>query len=423
MTAGGIEEDVARGAAEKAARDAYGQLVALLATRTRDIAAAEDALSTAFIEALEGWPHTGVPNDPVAWLLTVARRRAVDGIRTNARQEAMARELGRSLGDPTAARGGEVEPVEIPDERLRLMLVCSHPAIDPSVRTPLMLQTVLGLESSRIAGAFLVSPATMAQRLVRAKAKIREAGISFDLPGDAELSDRLAAVLHAIYAAYTLGDDTVRLDGPPEFEGVRTEAMQLARLVVQLAPSNAEALGLLALLLYCEARRPAGRSASGGYVPLMAQDPQRWLAPMIDEAEQLLRQAASFESPGRFQLEAAIQSVHAGRRVTGQVLWDEIVLLYEALLAVAPTVGAWVAQSVAISMRDPAAGFRHLDQLDRLQVQSYQPYWAARASLLGRLGRTSEAREAYQLAIGLSEDSATRAFLQAEMARDTAARS
>jgi RNA polymerase sigma-70 factor (ECF subfamily) len=396
--------DEVRRAAELAARASYGRLVAYLAARSRDVAGAEDALSDAFVAALEAWPRTGVPTRPEAWLLTAARRRLVDG----ARHAAVAAAAANALA--VVGTNDAPAPAEFPDERLKLLFVCAHPAIDEAARTPLMLQTVLGLDAARIASAFLVAPATMAQRLVRAKAKIRDAGVRFDVPDTAELSGRLDAVLEAIYAAYGTGwDDVIGADS--RRRGLAEEAIWLGRLVAQLVPDEPEASGLVALMLHCEARRGARRDGEGRYVPLNTQDTARWSPSLIDEAERRLAAAAQRQKAGRFQLEAAIQSVHARRAVTGNTDWESIALLYEGLLRLAPTVGARVGHAAALAeARGTEAGLAALEQLPADVVSSYQPYWALRGHLLSAR-RPSEARQAYARAIELSDDPAVRAFL------------
>ena len=395
-------------AAELAARASYGRLLAYLASRARDVAAAEDALGDAFAAALETWPRVGVPDNPDAWLLVAARRRLVDRARhTGVEATAAATlRLAAEAADVNASR----ESI-FPDERLTLLFVCAHPAIDEAARTPLMLQAVLGLDAARIASAFLVAPATMSQRLVRVKTKIRDAGIGFEIPGPEELPERLRSVLDAIYAAYGTGwEDVAGAD--PRRRGLAEEAIWLGRLVVALLPDEPEAGGLLALMLHCEARRPARRDVSGAYVPLTRQDVGLWSRPTIDEAERTLADASRVQRPGRFQLEAAIQSVHAQRAVTGGTDWEAIALLYEGLVRVAPTIGARVAQAAALAeARGAAAGLAALDAMPMDVVTAYQPYWALRAHLLRELERTDEARDAYARAIGLSEDPAVREFL------------
>jgi RNA polymerase sigma-70 factor (ECF subfamily) len=395
---------------ELVARTAYGRLVALLASRTRDVAAAEDALSEALLEALTSWPRDGVPANPSAWLLTAARHRLLDQQRrTRAweRCEAVLRSLPTRADEPESAE-------TFPDERLRLLFVCAHPAIDPALHAPLLLQLVLGLDAARIAPAFLVSPAAMSQRLVRAKAKIREAAISFDLPSEHELPARLSSVLEAIYAAYGIGWDGVS-GADPSGRDLAEEALWLARVLVQLLPQAAEARGLLALVLFCESRRPARRNAAGEYVPLIAQDPSLWNEEQILAAEAELETAARRGDPhGRFQLEAAIQSVHADRRRTGLTDWNAIAFFYEHLVRLAPTLGARIGHALAVAeVRGPSEGLEQLDGIARAAVATYQPYWAARAHLSKLLGRETEAASAYELAIGLAKDDAVRRFLLA----------
>lgn len=402
----------ARQAAEFAARASYGRLVAYLAAWSRDVTGAEDALGDAFVAALETWPRDGVPDKPDAWLLTVARRRLVDVARHATVAAGAEKELTTVVDRAEAAASSATG---IPDERLRLLFVCAHPAIDEQVRTPLMLQTVLGLDAARIAAAFLVTPATMGQRLVRAKAKIRDAGIRFAVPERHELPARLEAVLDAIYAAYGSGwEDVTGAD--PRRKGLADEAIWLGRLVAALLPDEPEAHGLLSLMLHCEARRRARRDAAGAYVPLARQDVARWSASLIDEAERSLTLASGAGRPGRFQLEAAIQSVHAQRAVSGRTDWEAVALLYEGLLRCAPTIGARVAYSAALAeARGDEKGLAALDAIAQDEVTAYQPYWALRGHLLSRLGRAEAARQAYERAIGLSEDPAPRAFLTARM--------
>lgn len=394
-------------AAEDAARASYGRLVAYLSARFRDLAAAEDALGEAFRTALETWPRAGVPEKPEAWLLVTARGHAIDRAR-RAMVRADAAPTLRLLAEEVQAAS---RAAELPDDRLRLLFICAHPAIDAAVRTPLMLQTVLGLDAARIASAFCVPPATMGQRLVRAKAKIRVAGISFEGPEPSEVPARLDAVLEAIYAAYGAGwDDAAGAD--PRRSGLVEEAIWLARLVVQLAADAPETRGLLALMLHCEARRPARRAPDGAYIPLSEQDVALWSRPMIDEAERELSAAARMKAPGRFQLEASIQSVHAHRAVTGRTDWEEVGLLYEELVRLAPTLGAFVGRAAVLgNARGPAVGLAALDAIVPKSVVSYQPYWAVCAHLLTGLGMNDEARDAYARAIGLSEDEQVREFL------------
>lgn len=406
-----MNDTTAHQAAEDAARRSYGRLVAFLAARTRDIAAAEDALGDAFQAALARWPQDGVPASPEAWLLTAARRRLLDGWRHSRVQEAAAETL-RLVGDETAPEAAHA----FPDERLKLLFVCAHPAIAASARTPLMLQTVLGLDAARIAAAFLVSPAALGQRLVRAKTRIREAGIGFEVPPPAQWRERLDAVLEAIYAAYgTAWDDVAGTD--PRRRGLAQEAIALARTAVQLMPGEAEPLGLLALLLFCQARAAARRDAAGDYVPLDRQDPAAWDAALLREAEAALQQAAARQQLGAYQLEAALQSAHTQRAFGAPVSSHAIVALYDGLVALHPGVGARVGRAVALAAsRGVAEGLAALDAVvaaEPAAVSVYQPYWAARAELLARAGERVAANAAYERAAGLSEDAAVRRFLLA----------
>jgi RNA polymerase sigma-70 factor (ECF subfamily) len=402
----------ARRVVEHVARVSYARLVSYLAARCRDVASAEDALSDAFAAALRTWPSDGVPNKPEAWLLHAARRRLVDRARLELTQDANAEALRQLMAEAEELSTA----MSFPDERLKLLFVCAHPAIDPRVHTPLMLQAVLGLEAAEIAAAFVTPAATMGQRLSRAKAKIRDTRIAFEVPSGAELSSRLFAVLEAIYAAYAFGWDDV--DGADDKRrGLSEEAVWLARTVVDLLPEEPEALGLLALFKYCEARRPARRTTAGEYVPISEQDTSKWDLAQLTEAERLLARAAAFSRPGRFQLEAAVQSAHVERLRTGRVDWNAIAVLYEGLIRVAPTLGALLGRAAAVAeAHGSAAGLALLDQLDASDVQTHQPYWAVRAHLLQRLGRNAEAALAVNKALALTEDATVRRFLERKFA-------
>ncbi|MBI2517504.1 MAG: RNA polymerase subunit sigma-70 [Opitutae bacterium] len=411
-----MSESATHAAIEAVARNSYGRLVAYLAARSGDVAGAEDALSDALGAALQRWPADGVPQKPEAWLLHAARNRQIDAAR---------HAQVRKKSEPLLQLAGEAEEVAtmhptFPDERLKLLFVCAHPAIDLAARTPLMLQTVLGLDAARIASAFLVSPAAMDQRLVRAKAKIRAAGIPFSVPEPPEWDERAAFVRDAIYSAYTAGWEGAGADGSTHHALAR-EAVELGRTLVQLRPDEPEAHGLLALLLHCEARRPARRQpgeGEGKFVPLDRQDTALWSRPMIDEAEKHLRVAAAFKRPGRYQLEAAIQSIHAHRAVSGVIDWPEIALLYEGLVRLAPTIGAQVGRAVALAEAgEVAAGLAALEAMAVSRTANYQPWWAARAHLLRRLGRQAEARDAFERAASLTDDAALRTYLLAQAAR------
>jgi predicted RNA polymerase sigma factor len=398
----------ARSTADAVARRSYGKLVAFLAARTQDVAAAEDALSDAFASALVEWPVKGCPANPEAWLLTVARRKIIDAARRRRTAEAGAGQLQvLAEGLDTAA------DADIPDHRLALMFACAHPAIEAGIRAPLILQAVLGLDAAMIASAFLMSPAAMGQRLVRAKNKIRHAGIPLRIPEREELAGRLDTVLDAIYAAFTEGwtdpggIDVARSD-------LAEEAIFLGRLGTALLPEEPEGLGLLALMLHAEARRRARRTLHGEYVPLAQQDPGLWDWQMIDEAEALLLRASARRSIGRYQLEAALQSAHVHRRRTGDANWAAVVQLYDALLALSSSPVVAINRAVAIAeLKGASAGLEAMQAVTNdVRLTQYQPYWAARAELLAKTGAHGEARHAYDIAIGLERDPAVRRFLQ-----------
>ncbi len=410
---GGDGEARARGAAEEVARSSYGKLVAFLAARTRDVATAEDALSEAFAAALADWPRNGCPMNPEAWLMTVARRKMIDGARRRSTSEAATGEL-QLLAEGLEAAAAEAK---IPDRRLALLFACAHPAMDTGIRAPLMLQVVLGLDAKTIASAFLLSPAAMGKRLGRAKERIRQAGIPFRIPEREELAGRLDAVLEAIYAAFAEGwSDPGGTDvARRELTG---EALFLARLVVELIPEEAEALGLLALMLHAEARRRARRNADGEYVQLAKQDSTLWDWQMIGEAEDLLRRAGGLGSIGRYQLEAALQSAHVERCRTGHDNWLEVVQLYDALVEVAGSPVVAINRALAIAeVRGATAGLAAMPEVGGdARLTEYQPYWAARAELLAKTGANGEARRAYEIAIGLERDASVRRFLQQRQA-------
>ncbi len=403
----GINEEDTQRTIERVARASYGRLVAYLAAKTHDVAAAEDALSEALLKALRVWPQDGLPKNPEAWLLTAARHSIIDLIR----HQRVVAESEPTLLSLTKEYTETNSSPEFPDERLKLMFVCAHPAIDPAMHTPLMLQTVLGLDAARIAGAFLISPKTMGQRLVRAKIKIREGGIRFEIPDKSELSTRLDAVLESIYAAFGIGwDDMAGAD--QRSRELAEEAIWLARVLLQLIPDEPEVRGLLALMLYCESRRAARRGPDRDYIPLSEQDTKQWSKPLIAEAEQQLAVAFQCGQPGRFQLEAAIQSVHAERSQRGRTDWTAIAAFYQQLIRISPTLGRLTGYAAALAeATGPEAGVAVLDGLESEAVSSYQPYWAVRAHLLQRMGKTSEALDAYDRAIGLAEDPAVRRFL------------
>lgn len=406
----------AAAAAERVARESYGRLVAFLAARTRDIAGAEDALAEAFATALRVWPTEGVPHNPEAWLLTAARRRQTDALRRRSTRQAGEEHLTLMADEIEAA---STTPLDIPDRRLALMFACAHPAIERGMRAPLILQTVLGMTAVDIAAAFLVPPATMGQRLVRAKTRIRDAGIPFAIPEREHLAERLQDVLDAIYAAYGKAWGDLEASGPETLAG---EAIFLGQLVVALLPGAPEARGMLALMLYTEARRQARRSPDGRYVPLAEQDTELWDRTLLGAAEEALHAANQGGPSGRYQLEAAIQSAHVWRRQTGQPDASVIVALYDHLVRLTGSPVARINRAVAlVDTEGPLAALASIADLaaDR-RLQTYQPYWAALGHLHAEAGHHAEAYDALTVAIGLSTDPAVRAFLEAGRARISA---
>lgn len=395
----------ARVAIESVARHSYGKLVAFLANHSGDIAAAEDALSDAFVAALAHWPNEGVPGNPSAWLLHAAKRKLIDAARRREVHSRHSETIRRALEE-----GEDLSHSDpgIPDDRLRLLFVCAHPAIDAASRSPLMLQTVLGVDAASIASSFLTSPAAMSQRLVRAKAKIVSARIPFRIPEPDEYGERLGFVLDAIYAAFTTSNDNPPADfGSP---GLSSEAIALARVLIELMPDEPEIHGLLALMLHVDARRTARNPEPGCFVPLLDQDVGLWSEAFISEAERSLERAASRRKPGRYQIEAAIQSVHADRRKTGQIAWPIIVRFFDLLVEVSPGIGARIARAAAVC--ESGRADEALAALDQLQnIDAHQPYWATRAHILESLNRSEEARACWRRASGLTSDPATRKYL------------
>ncbi len=411
------EQGDAQTTAEAVARRSYGKLVAFLAARTRDVAAAEDALAEAFAAALADWPGAGTPANPEGWLITVARRKLIDASRrekTSASSEPQLQLIAEELHAS--------EAMDIPDQRLALMFACAHPAIEESLRAPLILQVVLGLSAETIASSFLTSPSAMSKRLVRAKDKIRRAGIPFAVPAREDLPERLSAALDAIYAAFTegwtdpAGTDAARRD-------LTGETLFLANLTAELMPDEPEALSLAALMFHAEARRPARRNAAGDFVPLAEQDVDQWNTRLIDQANALIRRAGAKRSLGRYELEAALQSAHAHRRLTGRSNWPDIIALYDALQMIAASPVVAINRALAIAeLEGPGAALDAMPDAETdPRLASYQPYWAARADLLARWGATSEAAQAYDMAIGLERDPAVRRFLQKRKAMATSA--
>nr|WP_171208692.1 MULTISPECIES: DUF6596 domain-containing protein [unclassified Ruegeria] len=402
-----VSRTEAQARAEGVARAAYGKLIAMLASRTGDIIAAEDALSDAFVTALKTWPDCGIPDKPEAWLLTVAKNRRIDQARRDARL--VVTDEANDMADATAI---EPEEVEL-DERLKLMFVCAHPAIDEAIRAPLMLQTVLGLEAEQIAHAFLVKPATMAQRLVRVKKKIKSAGIPFVVPDPKAYPERMVSVLEAVYGAYSV--DWLEGDGE-----LSHEAFFLSNILSELAPENPEALSLTALIGFVEARRDA-RLRDGVLVPVPEQDVELWDKQLIDRSASVLAQASlkrpPHSVPGRFQLEAAIQSVHAARSVTGKTDWRALSQLYAGLMHSYPSIGGAVSRAAVVAEdAGPAEGLKILDLINYDRLNDYQPFHAVRAQCLAELGQTAKAAEAYAKAHSLCTDHPSKLWLEKQIA-------
>lgn len=395
--AGGSE--TVRRAAERAARDAYGRVLARLARRTGDVAAAEDALSAAFAKALVRWPVAGVPDKPAGWLTAVAWNEARDAVRRSARAT-------RSQDTLRLLAEERNEAAEIGDERLGLMLAATHPAIDPTIHAPLVLQTIFGLSAAEIAPILIVPPATLGQRLARAKRKIKLAGLPFD-PDPPDRTGRIGAILEAIYGLFTVASAA-----PPSALAAEraADARALVSVVLTLEPDDPEASGLSALIAFAGAREPARRDPCGGYVPLSQQDPALWDAALLAEAEAALATAARARAPGPYQLEAAIQSVHCDRLRSGSTRWDAIAVFYDALCACSPSVGAEVARAAAHEEAyGAAAGLALLSRIPQAARTLYQPYWAVRAHLERAGGHDSE--KAYDRAIAMTGDEAVRTHL------------
>jgi predicted RNA polymerase sigma factor len=395
-------------AAGLAARDSYGRLLALLSASTSDIASAEDALADAFERALRTWPAHGVPGNPDAWLLTVARNRLRDHWKSAQARRAV------PLGDELEA-GVHVDDLDvdaIPDRRLELMLVCAHPAIERAAHTPLMLNTVLGFTAVQVGRAFAMPAPTMATRLVRAKKRIKAARIPFRIPDRNQLPGRMTAVLEAVYGAYVIDWATTGTQA----RQLPSEALHLAEVLTRLVPEDPEAHGLAALVQLSASRAPARLDADGRFIPLPDQDPALWDAQLIDRAHDHLRAAHARGKLGRFQLEAAIQAVHCARPRSGTTDWPTLLALHRLLHTIAPSLGSGVALAAATAeVEGPAAGLAALDaELHDAgeRARCFQPARATRAHLLDQLGRTEEAVAAYDGAIDLTHDTAERQYLQ-----------